>query len=573
MKSIDRLLEARDLSKLAKLLGYNARTLSFIVYVIPDADKYKTFTIPKKTGGEREIKAPISRLKVLQRRLAALLQDCFEELYGVDARRRALSHGFRRGHSILTNANNHGGKRYVFNIDLDGFFPSINFGRVRGYFISNRDFQLNPSVATVIAQIACHNNELPQGSPLSPVISNLIGNILDIRLVRLAKKARCVYSRYADDITFSTREKCFPAQVAAQNRSRDWVPGDELEDAISRSGFRINRNKISMQYRCSRQMATGLVVNERPNIRADYYRQARAMCNSLFRTGEFYLGADMRDGGAKDGSASAVGKVDQLRGILSHIYHVKRSHQGFRQEQRREWPPKGTELLVERFLCFDRFHNLARPLVVCEGKTDVVYLECALKSLARDFPSMIQVAGGKVAWKIDFFRYAMGNMSIRWLRGGTGDLKCLIHRYKKLMEPFVCRGPAFPVILVADNDDGAKGIKSVAKKLVASQVDGTRGFYRLVDNLYLVLLPPRGEDAVVEIEDYFDQAVRDTKVDGKMFVLGRESNEGDSYGKAIFAERVVRAGQAGISFERFRPLLGRIDGAIADYAKVSRDGD
>ena len=568
MKSIDRLLAARDPSSFAKLLGYTARTLSFILYVIPEDDKYRTFTIPKRAGGEREIKAPNSHLKVLQGRLATLLQDCFEELYSADARSSALSHGFRRGHSILTNASNHGNKRYVFNIDLEGFFPSINFGRVRGYFISNSRFQLDPSVATVIAQIACHNNELPQGSPLSPVISNLIGNILDIRLVRLAKKARCTYSRYADDITFSTREKCFPTQIATQDRSGRWVPGNRLEDVINRSGFRINSSKVSMQYRNSRQMATGLVVNKRPNIRAPYYRQARAMCNSLFRTGKFHFGAEMRCREAKDGAAS-LGNVAQLRGILSHIYYVK---QKCRPEQKSK-APEGIDLLVERFLCFDKFHNLSRPLVVCEGNTDIVYLKCALKSLASEFPRMIKVADERVEWKIEFFRYSLSHMTIGWLRGGTGDLIQLMNRYKSLMEPFKCRGRTFPVIVVADNDEGANGIKGAAKKLGGSDVDGTKGFYPLVYNLYLVLLPPRGEDQIVEIEDYFDQDVLDTKVDGKKFVGGKRSGGEDGYGKTIFAERVVRAGRSGISFTEFRPLLGRIDAAIEDYAKAHMAGD
>ena len=271
----------------------------------------------------------------------------------------------------------------------------------------------------------------------------------------------------------------------------------------------------------------------------------------------------------KDGSATTVGNVNQLRGILSHIYHVKE----YQQEQRKKGPPKGIELLVERFLCFDKFHNLSRPLVVCEGNTDIVYLECALKSLAREFPSMIQVAGGRIDWKIEFFKYSGGNMSIRWMRGGTGDLKCLMNRYERLMEPFVCPGRTFPVILVADDDKGARGMKKEAAKLIGNEVDGTTGFYRLVYNLYLVLLPGHGKDGGVEIEDYFEQAVLDTEVGGKGFVRRGKSDGGDGYGKKIFAERVVRAGQTGISFEVFRPLLGRISEAIAHYAKVSGDGD
>src|SRR5690606_34283132 len=105
-----------------------------------------------------------------------------------------------------TNAAVHKGKRTILNLDLDDFFGQFNFGRVRGYFIANKHFELDPHIATVIAQIACYENSLPQGSPCSPVIANLITASLDMRLLRLANSCGCSYSRYADDITFSTRK-------------------------------------------------------------------------------------------------------------------------------------------------------------------------------------------------------------------------------------------------------------------------------------------------------------------------------------------------------------------------------
>ncbi|NJN91776.1 MAG: RNA-directed DNA polymerase [Leptolyngbyaceae cyanobacterium SL_5_14] len=128
-----------------------------------------------------------------------------------------VSHGFKRKLSIRTNARKHRNRRYVFNIDLTDFFGSINFGRVRGFFIKDKRFRLNSKVATIFAQIACFKKSLPQGSPCSPVISNLIGNILDTHLVRLAARTGCTYTRYADDLTFSTNKRCFPRSIAIQS--------------------------------------------------------------------------------------------------------------------------------------------------------------------------------------------------------------------------------------------------------------------------------------------------------------------------------------------------------------------
>src|SRR6185503_11761516 len=98
--------------------------------------------IPKRHGGTRKISAPTDALRLLQQRLSTLLQNCLEEIEGVGGRKRDVSHGFKRNRSIMSNGERHRGRRYVFNVDLKDFFPSINFGRVRGLFIKDKDFAL-----------------------------------------------------------------------------------------------------------------------------------------------------------------------------------------------------------------------------------------------------------------------------------------------------------------------------------------------------------------------------------------------------------------------------------------------
>jgi len=170
MSRLEQLKNTSTRAEFAKLLGYKPKALSFILYKIPENEKYVEFAIPKKNGDLRVIKAPNEKLKQLQRRLTDLLNECFDEICTNNTQSKSLSHGFRKDHSIITNAKRHKNKRYVFNIDLQDFFPSINFGRVRGFFITNQHLKLDPKIATVIAQIACHDNELPQGSPCSPII-------------------------------------------------------------------------------------------------------------------------------------------------------------------------------------------------------------------------------------------------------------------------------------------------------------------------------------------------------------------------------------------------------------------
>ena len=165
MSRLAELKKATSLRDVATVLNIQPKNLSFVLYKLPTESKYTAFDIPKRSGGTRAIHAPVDRLKIIQRKLADLLQDCADEITEERKIKDHVAHGFKRKRSIVTNARQHRHRKWVFNVDLEDFFPSINLGRIRLFLIKNRYFLLHPKVATVIAQIACRDGVLPQGSP------------------------------------------------------------------------------------------------------------------------------------------------------------------------------------------------------------------------------------------------------------------------------------------------------------------------------------------------------------------------------------------------------------------------
>lgn len=115
------------------------------------------------------------------------LWEVQESIWENKGYRSKTAHAFIKGRGIITNAKIHRKKRFVINLDLENFFGSIHFGRVKGFFQKNKYFNMLPEIATIIAQLTCYKGCLPQGAPSSPIISNLICQILDLRLRKIAK--------------------------------------------------------------------------------------------------------------------------------------------------------------------------------------------------------------------------------------------------------------------------------------------------------------------------------------------------------------------------------------------------
>ena len=570
MSRLSRLRAATSLSDVATILDFKPKAVSYILYKLPADQKYTTFQIPKRSGGQRTIKAPVDRLKKLQRKLSSLLQDCLDDINTARKLKDRTAHGFKRGRSIITNARQHRHRRWIFNVDLEDYFPSINFGRVRGFLIKNRDFRLHPDVATVIAQIACHDHSLPQGSPCSPIISNLIAHILDMRLVKLARSVGCTYSRYADDLTFSTNKKEFPPEIATPAGDEGaeahlWLPGEALRDVIHRTGFRINPNKTHCMYRTSRQEVTGLVVNEKINVRWEYRHNVRAMVNALVRTGAFeILGTVHKDG--RLAIEKRPGTVNELHGMLGFIDGID-VYNSRHTDDKPANPLSSKERVYREFLMYTTFYAAQMPVIVCEGDTDNVYLTHAIRSLAGEFVELAEIASeGKVRLNVRIYKYPKSSTArlLDLKGGGSGGLKKFLISYSKEVARF---GPGLtdPVIIVYDNDDGAKAVRAAIKSRFKIPITGSEPFLHVFKNVYAVPTPLGAGGAASRIEDFFEDGLKATVIDGKRFNPANSIDRDNEYGKKVFAHKVVRPKADRIDFAGFRPLLRNIVAAINQH--------
>ena len=235
---------------------------------------YTHFKIPKKSGGFREISAPVIGLKSI----LTCLNVIFQALYVPSS----VAHGFLPGKSVVDNAKSHVGMQYIFNTDLEDFFPSIDQGRV-WTVLQLPEYGFSKDIARMIAGLCCMAVEdaelskdgvkkfryiLPQGAPTSPILTNMVCRKLDRRLQGMAKRFNLKCTRYADDITFSGMHNVF--RKGSEFRI-------ELEKVITGQGFRMKAQKTRLQKKGERQEVTGLTVCEKVNVPRQYVRDLQSI--------------------------------------------------------------------------------------------------------------------------------------------------------------------------------------------------------------------------------------------------------------------------------------------------------
>lgn len=262
-------LKIKNASDLSKLLFVSFENLQIEI----NQPTYKTFEISKKSGGKRIIHQPLDNTLRIQNELLSIFQNYYTKI------KPNHVHGFvsyskkdGKKSNILENAKPHVGKKHLLNIDLKNFFPSITAKKVKQLFESDF-FKFNTNIATSLALLTTFEGKLTIGSPTSPVISNFICYPMDIILAEFCKKNNLTFTRYADDLSFS---------------SYDYIKNDTLLDIINiitENGFDVNYKKLRFANSNAKQTVTGITVNQKPNVDRTFLKKIRAILYDINQNG------------------------------------------------------------------------------------------------------------------------------------------------------------------------------------------------------------------------------------------------------------------------------------------------
>lgn len=251
----------------------NRMTMAKLMHYKPAANRrryYRQFHIPKKTGGVRTITAPDGQLKDLMFTFNFIFSTLYQPTDAAMA--------FLPGRSVATNASKHIGKNYVLNLDLKDFFTSITSHDVEHGLVK---LGIEQDMARILSLICTYpektetiryHNVVPQGAPTSPILSNICSITLDTRLEGLARRFHLTYTRYADDMTFSSNHNVYQADSEFMT---------ELYNIIRECGFLVNPKKTRLQKRGVRQEVTGITVEKHANVSRKYVKNLRALIHHI----------------------------------------------------------------------------------------------------------------------------------------------------------------------------------------------------------------------------------------------------------------------------------------------------
>lgn len=223
---------------------------------------YYSFETQKRKGGKRSIEAPAYELKEIQRQFNSFLQCVYYGIqttaaYGYIIRLRDQVHE----KNILGNAKKHHGSHFMLNVDFEDFFHQITSQKILD-ILQTKPFRFQKEAAQILTKLFTYNKKLPMGAPTSPVFSNLATISLDKKLNSWANKHQITYTRFVDDLTFSSRHQAL-----------DSYHLEAIQNICKHHDLKLNPYKTLFYGREETKKVTGLVLNETIDIDPDFYHQ------------------------------------------------------------------------------------------------------------------------------------------------------------------------------------------------------------------------------------------------------------------------------------------------------------
>lgn len=224
--------------------------------------EYRTVNIKKKNGGGRTLHTPSPRLKRMQKRI---LRDILKRLLVSE-----YATAYKKGAQIYANAAPHVGKQYILKLDITNFFGSISAGQV--YSAAFNSGYFSKQVGVMLTKLCCRDGVLPQGAPTSPALSNLVMKNFDDNIGAWCEKRGIAYTRYCDDMTFSSGLPLYHVY-------------EKAKAMLGEMGLKLNEKKTRFVSNAARQSVTGLTVNEKVAVSRAYKRELRQQVYYYFKYG------------------------------------------------------------------------------------------------------------------------------------------------------------------------------------------------------------------------------------------------------------------------------------------------
>lgn len=299
-----------DVYQLADFLGTDCHRL----YALTNhcASHYRHFRIPKGNRGYRHLYAPKGTLKSIQRKILRGILDCYPI--------SSYATAYHKGASLYQNAEPHSHKAFVLKMDIVDFFGSISFQTVYNTVFNTRYFPV--AIGTMLTELCCRYESLPQGAPTSPAISNIVMKFFDDVMGSWCARQGIAYTRYCDDITFSGNQNLYPAYIKAKS-------------LLESMRFEVNAEKTKFISQNRRQKITGIVVNEFPQVPKEYRRKLRQELYYFHKYGaeDVILRNDLRDFITEDNEPLVSRYVSHLRSKVNYILQIDPENEEFLKEK------------------------------------------------------------------------------------------------------------------------------------------------------------------------------------------------------------------------------------------------